>query len=39
MGERAVTATYTANVDTFCLLLPAAAVQALAATARRSPTS
>jgi CBS domain-containing protein len=31
LGARAVTATYTANEDTFCLLLPAAAVQALAA--------
>ena len=31
MGERAVTATYNANVDTFCLLLRRAAVKALAA--------
>ncbi|HET9977084.1 MAG TPA: DUF294 nucleotidyltransferase-like domain-containing protein [Burkholderiaceae bacterium] len=31
VAGRAVTATYTAEVDTFCLLLPAAAMQALAA--------
>jgi len=31
LAGRAVTATYTANVDTFCLALPAAQVQALAA--------
>ena len=31
MGERPVTATYRANVDTFCLLLPAPVVKALAA--------
>ncbi len=31
MGARAVTATYKANVDTFCLTLPAAEVHALAA--------
>ena len=30
MATRAVTATYTANADTFCLALPAAALQALA---------
>ena len=40
LGARAVTATYTAHEDTFCLLLPAAAVQrAGRARARRSPTS
>ena len=31
LAGRAVTATYTANEDTFCLLLPAAAMHALAA--------
>ena len=31
LGQRAVTATYTANEDTFCLLLPAERVQQLAA--------
>jgi len=31
MGARAVTATYQAQEDTFCLMLPVAAVQALAA--------
>lgn len=31
LGARAVTATYTAEGDTFCLLLPAEAVQAVAA--------
>ena len=31
LGQRAVSATYVANQDTFCLLLPADAVQALAA--------
>lgn len=31
LGQRAVTARYVANVDTFCLLLPADNVQALAA--------
>jgi CBS domain-containing protein len=30
MGARAVTATYTANADTFCLLLPVEAMHALA---------
>jgi len=30
MGQRAVTATYTANADTFCLLLPAAEARRLA---------
>ena len=31
LGGRAVTATYTANEDTFCLMLPVAALQELAA--------
>jgi CBS domain-containing protein len=31
LGQRAVTATYTANADTFCLALPAERVQQLAA--------
>ncbi|WP_088280131.1 DUF294 nucleotidyltransferase-like domain-containing protein [Ideonella sp. A 288] len=35
LGQRAVSATYTANEDTFCLVLPADAMQALAAVSPR----